>query len=142
MAVIRPADYHDLADLERIERLSFSTPHWRGDNFLLYDCSVAEVDGKVAGFLVFRTVFQGNASHPSEQEILNLAVDPVFRRQGIASALLRSRLRNIGTHFFLEVREGNRAARQLYEKFGFKEVGRRPEYYSDPVETGIVMRMK
>lgn len=142
MAVLRPADYDDLADLERIETLSFATPRWRAPNFMVYDCTVAEVDGQVAGFLVFRTVFQGDDSIPSEQEILNLAVDPVFRRRGIASALLRSAVRKPGTHFFLEVRESNRAARHLYETFGFKEVGRRPEYYSDPTETAIVMRLK
>lgn len=142
MALIRPADSSDLHDLERIEKRSFATPHWKAANFLVYDCIVAELEEHVAGFLVSRTVFRGDGTVPSEQEILNLAVDPLYRRRGVASALLRSTLRNPTTHFFLEVRESNAGARHLYENFGFKEVGRRLEYYSEPVETAIVMRLK
>jgi ribosomal-protein-alanine N-acetyltransferase len=142
MALIRPADHADLFDLERIEKRSFTTPHWKAANFLVYDCAVAEVDAHVAGFLVSRIVFAGDENIPSEQEILNLAVDPQYRRKGIASALLHSTLRNPATRFFLEVRESNAAARHLYERFGFREVGQRPEYYSDPTETAIVMRLK
>jgi ribosomal-protein-alanine N-acetyltransferase len=42
----------------------------------------------------------------------------------------------------LEVRESNVAARRLYERLGFAEIARRPNYYSSPVETAIVMEMK
>lgn len=142
MALIRPADHSDLLELERIEKNSFASPHWRADNFLVYGCTVAEVEGRVAGFLVARTVFDGKDDEPAEREILNLAVDPRYRRIGIASALLRAELRRRATQFFLEVRESNFGARKLYENFGFKEMARRAEYYADPVETAIVMRMK
>lgn len=142
MPLIRLATHSDLFALESIEERSFSTPHWRAPNFQIYNCTVAEVDQQVVGFLVSRTVFRGKGAVPSEQEILNLAVDPFYRRKGIASALLRTELGHPATHFFLEVRESNLGARQLYERFGFKEIGRREEYYSDPVETAIVMRLK
>lgn len=141
MALIRPADQGDGLTLERIEQRSFPSPHWRADNFLLYECTVAEVDGVVAGFLVSRGVFQGDGGTRSEREILNLAVDPLYRGRGVATALLRTELRRRGTHF-LEVRESNIAAQKLYIKFGFKEVGRRADYYNDPVETAIVMSLK
>jgi [ribosomal protein S18]-alanine N-acetyltransferase len=45
------------------------------------------------------------------------------------------------THY-LEVRESNIGARKLYQRVGFTEVGRRPDYYTNPIETAIVMQMK
>ena len=76
-----------------------------------------------------------------EREILNVAVHPDFRRLRIATELLRAEIaRPPGAHF-LEVRESNAAARQLYERLGFQVVGSRPGYYENPPETGIVMRI-
>jgi ribosomal-protein-alanine N-acetyltransferase len=141
MVLIRPAVHKDLLELERIERRSFQTPHWRAENFLAYRCVVAEVEGKVAGFLVSRVVFPENEDLPAEREILNLAVDPFYRRQGVATALLHNELKHRATHF-LEVRESNVGAQKLYQKLGFTEVGRRPDYYSFPMEAAIVMQMK
>ena len=141
MAVIRRADRDDCLTLERIEKQSFPSPHWRAAHFLVYECTVAEVDGVIAGFLVARSAFEGDEITPAEREILNLAVDPSYRRQGIATALLSAELRRRATHF-LEVRQSNIAAQKLYAKFGFKEVGRRADYYSDPIETAIVMSLK
>jgi ribosomal-protein-alanine N-acetyltransferase len=73
-----------------------------------------------------------------EVEVLNLAVDPAFRRQGIGTRLLLS---IASRHVFLEVRESNEGALRLYRKLGFQEVGRREKYYDDPEETAIVMRL-
>jgi ribosomal-protein-alanine N-acetyltransferase len=72
-------------------------------------------------------------------EILNLAVAPSNRRKGIAKALVSASLEHVCGNVFLEVRESNLAARQLYESIGFKEVNRRPQYYSDSQEAAIVM---
>ena len=141
MPVIRPATYQDILELEQIEQRSFFTPHWNSANFLAYECIVAEVEGKIAGFLVSRAVFQGTSDMPCEREILNVAVDPLYRRLGIATALLRTELGH-GGKYYLEVRESNAGARKLYEKLGFKELGRREEYYSSPMETAIVMGLK
>lgn len=79
-----------------------------------------------------------------EAEILTLAVAPEARRQGIAHALLEAarketRLRGSRT-IFLEVAVGNRAARELYCRFGFTEVGRRHRYYPD-LSDALVLRM-
>jgi ribosomal-protein-alanine N-acetyltransferase len=131
---IRKAVSADLARLEGIERLSFADPSWKAADFLRYDCTVAEIEGQVAGFIVSRSVHL-------EREILNLAVAPEWRRRGIATALLDHHLAQGGTHF-LEVRESNLGAQALYRRFGFREVGRRLGYYDLPAESAIVMRMK
>lgn len=131
---LRPARPGDAPRLEEIERFSFPDPKWKASDFLRYECTVAEIDGQVAGFIVVRSV-------SPDHEILNLAVDPARRRRGIATALLVNQLAKGGTHF-LEVRASNIAAQTLYRGFGFQEVGRRSEYYDLPRESAIVMRMK
>jgi ribosomal-protein-alanine N-acetyltransferase len=114
--------------------MSFADPSWHAADFLRYDCTVAEIDGRIAGFVVSRSVHL-------EREILNLAVAPEWRRCGVAKALLEQQLARGATHF-LEVRESNLAARALYHTLGFQEIGRRLGYYDRPAESAIVMRMK
>ena len=67
-------------------------------------------------------------------ELLLIAVDPAQRRLGIGERLLRQSLADASARgaldLLLEVREDNDAARQLYARAGFAEVGRRPDYYS------------
>jgi len=139
--VLRPATKDDVAALVALERASFPVPNWPADTFLRYDCTVAEVFGEVGGFLVSRQIFPGNTTEPAEREILNLAVDPRHRRSGIATSLIQLELRKKAV-FLLEVRESNLAARALYERLGFIEISRREDYYNNPTETAIVMRMK
>ena len=73
----------------------------------------------------------------------NVAVRPDFRRQGAAKALVSALLgwaRENGARFLtLEVRSGNGAAIALYRALGFEEVGRRPRFYTDPVEDALLM---
>lgn len=70
-----------------------------------------------------------------EAEILTLAVEPRARRQGVATALLQHALTEARTRgarcMLLEVSVENAAARALYDRTGFVEVGRRPRYYAD-----------
>lgn len=81
-----------------------------------------------------------------EAHILNLAVHPDARRQGVASAMLRSGIdaaRSAGARIlYLEVRKSNDAAQNLYEGFGFKQVGVRPRYYEDNREDALVMLLE
>jgi ribosomal-protein-alanine N-acetyltransferase len=140
-AVFRQATKEDVPALVELERVSFPVPNWPADTFLRYDCTVAEVSGQVGGFLVSRQIFGGNTTEPPEREILNLAVAPRYRRSGIATSLIQLELRKKAI-FVLEVRESNLAARSLYERLGFVEISRREEYYNNPIETAIVMRMK
>ena len=139
--LIRPATRADVAVLLEIERESFSDPHWKAEDFAVDSCQVAEIDAQIAGFLVSKQVFAGDADSPPEREILNLAVRPCFRGLGVASALLTEALAVKAT-YFLEVRESNVAAQTLYRRFGFVEVARRHDYYRSPVETALVMRVK
>jgi ribosomal protein S18 acetylase RimI-like enzyme/glycosyltransferase involved in cell wall biosynthesis len=132
---LRPANPPDLDQIGAIQATAPEASQWQPDDYLRFDCHVATVDGRIAGFVVSRRVADG------EREILNVAVDPERRRSGIASELLRCELaRWRGVHF-LEVRESNIAARRLYQRLGFEEAGARPGYYENPTETGIVMRI-
>lgn len=138
---LRPATPDDLTALVELDRASFPVPNWPADTFLRYDCTVAEISGEVGGFLVSRQIFAGSLTEPPEREILNLAVTPRHRRHGIATSLIQLEFRRKAI-FLLEVRESNLAARALYQRLGFVEISRRPEYYNNPTETAIVMRMK
>ncbi len=120
-------------DLEAIAILQ-GRSSWQPADYLQQECTVAEVDGRLAGFLASRETTAG------EREILNLAVDAAYRRQGIARALLQHQLASARGEWFLEVRESNTAALSLYRSCGFQPVGRREGYYSEPCEAGIVMR--
>ena len=81
-----------------------------------------------------------------EGEILNLAVLPGYRRQGVGRRLLEHGLaflvgRGV-REAYLEVRESNLAARDLYLGFGFRPVGVRPHYYRNPAEDALVLRAR
>lgn len=76
---------------------------------------------------------------PDECEILNLAVDPQFRRRGIARCLVSLAIAAPRT-VFLEVRESNAPARKLYEGAGFRVITSRETYYNDTHESAIVMK--
>jgi len=138
---LRPATPADAAALAAIELESFPDPSWTDDDFLRYDCIVAEIGTIVGGFLVSREISSGTADTPPEREILNLAIKPEFRRLGLAATLLANELKR-AANIFLEVRESNVAAVQLYKNAGFIEISRRRDYYDNPVESAIVMRTK
>ncbi len=101
-----------------------------------YESLVAVSDGCILGFLLFFTAAE-------EVEILNLAVSPRHRRQGIGAALLRAALAAVAERgarrVFLEVRESNSDAAAFYQRLGFTEWGRRPRYYSSPPEDAVVL---
>lgn len=139
--ICRVAVPYDIPVLLEIEHQSFSHQRWEAKDFLADECIVAEADGRVVGFLVSRQIFPGSRDGPPEREVLNVAVTPLFRRMGVAKALLKRELEHKAA-FFLEVRESNHAAQALYRKLGFAEIGRRSDYYQEPSEGAIVMKMK
>src|SRR6476646_5691248 len=100
---------------------------------------VVEQSGSVVGFIVGRQI-------ADEWEIENIAVTGSARRCGLGSRLVGELLDLVRGHggkaVFLEVRESNRAARSLYEKWAFLEVGRRKMYYQDPAEDALVLKFK
>jgi ribosomal-protein-alanine N-acetyltransferase len=101
---------------------------------LRYDFRILLCGIRVAGFLVSRTLAEG------ETELLNLAVSPGFRRQGVARKLVESLLAESPGAVYLEVRESNLAARKFYNHMGFQEVSSRTGYYQEPPEAAIVMK--
>jgi ribosomal-protein-alanine acetyltransferase len=98
---------------------------------------VVEQDGNVVGFIV-------GLQAADEWEIENIAVTGAARRCGLASRLVGELLDHVrsrgGKTVFLEVRESNRAARSLYEKWAFVEVGRRRSYYQHPAEDALILK--
>jgi len=99
---------------------------------------VIEESNIIQGFLVAHEV-------AAEWEIENVAIAGAARRRGLGTRLLgefldRARAEG-GSSVFLEVRESNRAARQLYEKWAFAQSGRRVSYYQQPQEDAIVYRL-
>ena len=74
-------------------------------------------------------------------DIDNIAVSPDFRRQGIASLLLDTALDGLDAEVFLEVRKSNTSAIALYQKYGFAPYNIRKNYYENPREDAILMKM-
>jgi ribosomal-protein-alanine acetyltransferase len=126
---IRAATAEDFAGIARIQSASPEAAQWTPA-----ECLVACLNDQLAGFLVFRKTAD------TELEVLNLAVEPSFRRHGVARRMVQFMLAGHRGEVFLEVRESNQTARKFYESIGFQEIGRRKDYYKNPVESGIVMK--
>ena len=76
--------------------------------------------------------------------MMNLAVLPQYRRQGIAEGLVQNLISELkdrqAVSLALEVRVSNEPAIALYQKLGFSQVGRRPGYYRKPKEDALILR--
>jgi ribosomal-protein-alanine N-acetyltransferase len=143
--IVRRARLTDVKPIWEIERLSFTCP-WSLWCFLAElgnPHSTILVAGpslpqtwETRGYLIYWLV-------AGEMHIMNLAVHPRCRRQGIARALLQEGLKSARAQgaevVWLEVRPSNEAAQALYESFGFQKVGRRPRYYADNQEDAVLM---
>ena len=95
-----------------------------------------DLEGRFSGFLLVSLL-------PPDAEILNLAVLPGMRRQGLATALMHAALEQMAqagvTRVRLDVRESNTAAVGLYQRLGFHQTGRRSQYYQDPAEDALLL---
>ncbi len=142
--ILRKMTFDDLEQVIAIDQLSFSLP-WpeRSFRFELTDnpasrCWVADLDERVVGMVVGWLIVD-------EIHIATIATHPDFRKQGIGEKLLSFALQSakdegaVGS--FLEVRESNSAALELYRKFGYVESGRRTGYYKDNDEAAILMTL-
>jgi len=133
-----------IPEIIEIERVSFSTP-WSELSFIneIYNPNstayVALSDTTVVGYIWLKQI-------KDEGHILNLAVHPKFRRQGIAKVLVSKALETFRANkcnfIYLEVRVSNIQARKLYEDFGFKPVGIRKNYYILPLEDAVIMLLQ
>ncbi len=139
---LRPLNDRDIEDVLAIQASSPEIARWT-----LWDYErvargemsgwVAEAEGgEIAGFLVARRI-------ATDLEILNFAVRPSARRQGVGGTLLGEAMqwaKGFGAQqAFLEVRVSNLAALRFYERHNFQVTGRRPRYYTEPIEDGLVL---
>ena len=139
---IIPMTTDHIDQVAELERRCFSDPWSRRmlAEHLENECAATLVaqgeDGTVLGYAGLLVVLD-------EGYITNVAVSPEYRRQGIASALLDVFTRfaegNKLAFLTLEVRDTNAAARALYARHGYAEVGRRKNYYEHPKEDAIIM---
>lgn len=144
---IRNLAQSDLATIIGFVELVEEAPRWPSETFVQMLSGefrtrrvalVATVAGEVVGFAVASLV-------APEAELENIAVSPEAQRRGIGRLLLSElagELKQSGIEtLHLEVRISNSAAIGLYKSSGFNETGRRPRYYSDPVEDALLMTL-
>ena len=128
--------------IAELERLCFNDP-W-SENSIASELNnklslwlVVFEDDKVVGYVGSQTVL-------GETDMMNVAVHPDYRKQGIGTGLivgLIGELEKRGSHsLMLEVRVSNESAISVYQKLGFTEVGRRKNYYRNPKEDALILR--
>ena len=142
--VLRHATAADLPEVAALERVCYGDP-WPASAFaslpdnarVFFAVARKDVRDRLAGYVVAWYVMD-------EGELANLAVAPDLRGQGIGRTLLDAVLSDAesrGTaQLYLEVRESNQPARQLYATRRFEEVGRRKRYYRSPTEDALILR--
>ena len=142
---VKPGDVRRIIEIER------SWPHlshWSEDSYyrLVNDdgftasflAEVEEEEGRpfIAGFVIF------HIAGPNT-EVYNIAVDARHARSGIGKQLMNTvvteSLKRYASRILLEVRKSNMPAIHFYEGFGFRVLGERKDYYSNPVEDAYVM---
>lgn len=131
-----------IQQIAEMERICFSDP-WSVQSIS------AELNNALSLWLVAvdgdRVVgYVGSQSVLGWSDMMNLAVLPAYRRQGIGETLVTELIAKLreqkNTCLTLEVRASNGAAIALYEKMGFAVVGKRPNYYHNPKEDALIMR--
>lgn len=147
--VIRNATPDDLPFIRTLEQKTETAAHWSSREYeALFSADAPrrvvliaadEADSsRPCGFVIARCGVD-------EWEIENVVVTEEQRRRGLGRALVGQLLhaaRESGiTSVLLEVRPSNTAARRLYEKLGFSEAGRRRDYYRDPAEDALILKI-
>ena len=140
--IIVPMSEAHVAQVAALEKLCFSDP-W-SENSVASELNnplsfwlVAVEDDAVAGYI-------GSQSVMGESDMMNVAVHPDYRRKGYAEALVLALCHGLkergNTTLALEVRASNEPAKALYEKLGFAQAGRRPNYYRNPREDALILK--
>ena len=141
MLEIKRFQKEHIPDVAQIEKLCFSEP-WSENAFslLLGEGAfgmVAVLDGKVVAYGGMLCVLD-------EGQITNIATHPDHRRKGLGKMIVEAlekeaKARGLA-NLFLEVREHNLAARELYLLCGWEDIGLRKNFYSKPVENAVLMK--
>lgn len=139
--IVRPMQSMDVERVAQLERICFRTP-WSKDAL------AGELKNRIAHYLVFERdgkviAYAGMWVIYEEAHITNVAVDPQFRRQGIAKRVMLCMMRTArlfnATEMTLEVRENNLPAQALYALLDFEKAGVRKGYYTDTGEAAYIM---
>jgi ribosomal-protein-alanine N-acetyltransferase len=144
--LIRKATPEDIAIIRTLEQETETAAHWGEREYDALFAAEApqrialvaaeETDAEIVGFVIARCA-------EDEWEIENVVVASEQRRRGVGIALVgelvQEARRSAAALVLLEVRESNAAARGLYEKIGFNEIGRRPDYYRNPPEDALLL---
>ena len=139
---IVPMEESHVPQVAALEQICFSDP-W-SENSVRSELSnelslwLVALDGDtVAGYV-------GSQAVLDEADVMNVAVAPDYRRQGVARALLTGLQEALKAKFVhcltLEVRASNHPAIALYESLGYLQVGCRPNYYHKPKEDALILR--
>lgn len=141
--IARKANEEDTARIAEIERAVFSDA-WSEAGIRetmeqkTAGIYVVEAGETTAGYVVIYSVLD-------ESEVARIAVSPEFRRKGVAGLLLDTVISegvsNGTVTWYLEVRESNSAARALYQKKGFRDIGIRKGFYENPKEDAVLMTL-
>jgi ribosomal-protein-alanine N-acetyltransferase len=140
--IVRPATFQDIPSILAIEQKATSYPiaktkiesEFEQENAHIL---IAEHEDKAVGYLDVWIVL-------SEAEIINVAVDPDFQKQGIGRSLFHYFAQNHPgiKKIHLEVRAGNLKAQKFYQKLGFQTTGRRKSYYADGEDAVLMFAEK
>lgn len=141
ISIVKMESSH-VAQIAELEKLCFSEP-W-SENSIATELTnplsawLVAMDGQtLAGYV-------GSQSVMGESDMMNIAVTPQYRRQGVAQALVEALVAHLkereNISLTLEVRVSNAPAIALYEKLGFVQVGRRPNYYRSPKEDALILK--
>ena len=144
MFCIRRMREEDLADVARLEKEIFSDP-W-SENAIRESMEQSQTlllsaleDGVLVGYLIVYYVLE-------DKEIARIAVESNFRRNGVASRLLKELAficaDNGVNKLLLDVRESSESAKAFYKKKGFVLDGVRKNYYTNPTENAILMSLE
>lgn len=141
MKIVDMKENH-VAAVAELEKLCFSAP-WSESavrSELTNPLSlwlVALENEHVIGYIGSQTVLD-------EADMMNVAVSPDSRQKGVGQELVTSLVERLKANavrcLTLEVRASNEPAKSLYQKLGFQQVGRRPNYYRNPREDALILR--
>jgi len=146
---IEKAGHRDIESIKKLEADSGLSP-WTKDDYLQEINAnnefflVVKKNQKLIGFLLARLIMNDSSSFIiSEIEIYNIAVNKNYRREKIASRLIENLIEKAGIYnvnkVYLEVRESNLNAQELYLNRLFKITGKRKNFYTNPCENAILM---
>ncbi len=143
MIEILPLTPCHIPSIAELEQILFSDP-WKADALTSFFSqphakgAVCLENGILKGYALTTLVV-------GEGEILRIGIHPNAQKKGLGTHLITFVLKEGSLQgaedFFLEVREGNLAARSLYQKVGFSQMGLRKNYYSDPTENAILYQI-